>query len=448
MMRLPILLFLLACVPGLWAQSASIAELPTCALLCLETAIGNSICSAANQTCVCTNVPLQESATTCIAGQCTVKEALFTKNVTQTICGAPVRDKGGIYKAISNSFGSISGGVIIFRLVSKYISNAEFGLDDYFVVITLVSGIPSSILTVRATIPNGLGKDIWTVPFNQITAFVHAFYAMEVLYFLQVALLKLSLLFFYLRVFPGPKIRRFIWGTIIFDILFGLVFILTGIFQCRPISYYWNSWDGEHEGKCVDINALAWANAGISILLDAWMLGLPMSQVIYLNLHWKKKVGVALMFIVGTFVTVVSILRLQSLLHFAKSTNPTWDNVPVSQWSTVEINVGIICVCMPSIRLLLVRLFPKVFGTTMHSTHGYHRSNSHNQSLAITSLNTSQSSKPSKLSEVPENGIQFSQSYDVHYGKRWDNDETNLVPLENLNAKSMKSSNRLGKTEV
>lgn len=32
MMRLPILLFLLACVPGLWAQTASIAELPTCAV--------------------------------------------------------------------------------------------------------------------------------------------------------------------------------------------------------------------------------------------------------------------------------------------------------------------------------------------------------------------------------------------------------------------------------
>jgi hypothetical protein len=103
---------------------------------------------------------------------------------------------------------------------------------------------------------------------------------------------------------------------------------------------------------------------------------------------------------------------------------------------------------MPSIRLLLVRLFPKVFGSTLYSTHGYYRSNSHNQSLAITSLNTSQSSKPSRPSEVPENGIQFSQSYDVQYGNKWDHDETNLVPLDHLNAKSMKSSNRLGKTEV
>ena len=103
---------------------------------------------------------------------------------------------------------------------------------------------------------------------------------------------------------------------------------------------------------------------------------------------------------------------------------------------------------MPSIRLLLVRLFPKIFGSTLHSTHGYYRSNSHNHSRAIASLNTSQSSKPSKPGEVPENGIQFSQSYDVQYGNRWDHDETNLVQLDNLNAKSMKSSNKLGKTEV
>lgn len=45
---------------------------------------------------------------------------------------------------------------------------------------------------------------------------------------------------------------------------------------------------------------MAFANAGISIALDAWMLALALSQIIPINLHWKKKVGVALMFGVGT----------------------------------------------------------------------------------------------------------------------------------------------------
>jgi hypothetical protein len=123
---------------------------------------------------------------------------------------------------------------------------------------------------------------------------------MEVLYFAQVFLLKLSILFFYLRIFPSPPFRRLLWATIIFDILFGAVFIIAGIFQCHPISYYWNQWDGLHKGKCLNVNGLGWGNAIISILLDVWMLGLAISQLLHLQLHWKKKVGVGLMFAVGT----------------------------------------------------------------------------------------------------------------------------------------------------
>ena len=45
-------------------------------------------------------------------------------------------------------------------------------------------------------------------------------------------------------------------------------------------------------------------------------------------------------------VTVVSILRLRSLVTFeSHSTNPTWEYLEVSKWSTIEINVGIICTC-------------------------------------------------------------------------------------------------------
>ncbi|PMD42414.1 hypothetical protein L207DRAFT_632186 [Hyaloscypha variabilis F] len=73
------------------------------------------------------------------------------------------------------------------------------------------------------------------------------------------------------------------------------------------------------------------------------------------------------MFVVGIFITIVSILRLQSLVHFANSSNPTWDNLNVSQWSTIEINVGIIYAYMPSLRVLLVRLFPKLLGTSQYS---------------------------------------------------------------------------------
>jgi hypothetical protein len=222
------------------------------------------------------------------------------KNLTETTCGAPIRNKSRPYYALSISFGTISGAIVVLRFFSRLASKAELGRDDYFVAATLAIGIPSTVISVHGIVSNGLGRDIWTLTPQQITGFIHTFYAMEILYFAEVALLKLSLLFFYLRIFPGAKVRRLLWATIIFDVVFGVAFVVIAIFQCQPISYYWTSWDGEHQGTCLDVNGLAWSNAGISILLDAWMLGLPLSQLVSLQLHWKKKIQVALMFIVGT----------------------------------------------------------------------------------------------------------------------------------------------------
>jgi hypothetical protein len=64
-------------------------------------------------------------------------------------------------------------------------------------------------------------------------------------------------------------------------------------------------------------------------------------QLRKLKMHWKKKISVALMFGVGTFVTIVSILRLQALVHFAKSMNVSWEFYDVSMWSDIELGVGV-----------------------------------------------------------------------------------------------------------
>lgn len=113
------------------------------------------------------------------------------------------------------------------------------------------------------------------------------------------------------------------------------------------------------------------ARAAVSVALDVWMLAIPLSQLPGLKLHWKKKVSVGLMFFVGTFVTVVSVLRLQSLMQYASSTNVTWDNTSVAIWSTIELNVGMICTSLPTLRLLAVRVWPVLNGSTIRSRFGY-----------------------------------------------------------------------------
>ncbi|KAF2654178.1 hypothetical protein K491DRAFT_601347 [Lophiostoma macrostomum CBS 122681] len=419
------------------ALLSAIEALPNCALECLTTAIAVSPCQLTNQTCICMDSTLQASVELCVTKSCTVRDSLVTKNTTATLCHAPVRDRAPLLRSINIGLGVISAACVLIRILYKLVVTVyELGLDDYFILLTLVCGVPQTIITDRGTTANGLGKDIWTLKPTQVTNFIRAFYVMEVLYFAIVAILKLSLLFFYHRIFPGANVRRVIWGTIAFDVLFGVAFVVVAIFQCRPIGYYWTSWDGQHSGTCININALGWSNAAISITLDLWMLAIPLSQLVHLKLAWKKKVGVGLMFCVGTFVTVVSILRLQSLVHFASSTNPTWDQWAVNVWSTVEINVGIICACMPAIRVLLVRLFPRVLGTTAHTNQQYHAKYGTNKA-SVQAKPSNSSRGESSLATGNKIAITYTQTFEVQHG---DNDMTRLVEMDDLGAKGKPKS--------
>lgn len=198
-------------------------------------------------------------------------------------------------------YGTITVFVVVARLAFRlFVSKAGYGADDWSILASLLIGLPGTIALCVGTYPNGAGRDVWTLTFDQITNFLMWFYITEMQYFINLAALKLSLLLFYLRIFPDPLIRRLLAGTVVFDILFGVGFVGATLLQCIPLDFFWHMWDGEHRGHCLNINAMGWANASISIAMDLWMLALPLSQLTSLRLHWKKKAGVALMFIVGT----------------------------------------------------------------------------------------------------------------------------------------------------
>ncbi|KAF7557310.1 hypothetical protein G7Z17_g831 [Cylindrodendrum hubeiense] len=355
-------------IPATQSQTSSTSvldRLPDCALECLSTAILDSTCLATNQTCICENESLQTDVEVCVAMSCTIKESLTTKNASMEYCGRPMRHHPTNYDTLSTVLLIISSLFVIQRFAFKIYAKLGLGPDDWITLITAIISIPLTVIAIYGVSANGLGRDIWVMPFPKIYDFGKYFLILEIIYFAEVTLLKLAMLFVYLRIFPGAVIRRTLWGTIIVNCIFGVVFIIvTAFIQCRPISYFWQIWDKEHSGTCLNLNAIAWSNAGISIALDIWMLAIPLVKISSMNLSLRNKIGVTAMVSVGAFVTVVSILRLRSLVKFgAHSQNPTWEYVDATIWSTIEINVGIICICMPSFRLFLHRVFPKLQST-------------------------------------------------------------------------------------
>lgn len=69
-------------------------------------------------------------------------------------------------------------------------------------------------------------------------------------------------------------------------------------------------------------------------------------------------------------MTIVSCLRLHTLIEFGNTKNMTQDYVDLGVWSTVEVPVGVICACMPAIRSLFRHVFPTLLSQTKQDSIG------------------------------------------------------------------------------
>jgi hypothetical protein len=125
------------------------------------------------------------------------------------------------------------------------------------------------------------------------------FWVSEIAYFSTLGFIKLSFLLFFLQIFPEKRFRKIVWAVIYFQIASMIAFGFAAAFVCTPVSFAWKQWDGEHTGKCINNNALAFTHAAHSILVDFITLSLPITQIWKLHLGMRKKIGVLLMFSVG-----------------------------------------------------------------------------------------------------------------------------------------------------
>ncbi|EKG11954.1 hypothetical protein MPH_10998 [Macrophomina phaseolina MS6] len=158
--------------------------------------------------------------------------------------------------------------------------------------------IPLSALSVVLA-DSGLGRDMWTVTPKDITHILYIYYFDESLYITSLSLVKISICCFYLRIFPERRFRNIVYFTIFCCAAYAIAFVVAVSLQCKPINYAWKHWDGEHEGQCINVNALGWSSASFNIVLDLVVITLPVPQVWKLVLSTRKKVHVMCMFSVG-----------------------------------------------------------------------------------------------------------------------------------------------------
>ncbi|KAK7434831.1 hypothetical protein Landi51_13308 [Colletotrichum acutatum] len=307
---------------------------------------------------------------------------------SRTSCRVPIRrntDQGPITWTLL----SVALVALAARLISKIPSlnpAFSFGWDDWLILASTIALIPADIGS-QILIGIGLGQDIWMVSPDNITQILLLFFVEELLYSFVVAVTKLSILIFYLRLFAETWFRVVCYVMLGVTTVYGIGQILGIVLVCSPVSYNWTQWDGEHKGKvharkispwritirfgsladvdtnfqCGNVNVMAFINGGVNIAIDFILFILPVTQFITVSWTLKKKIGVSLIFLVGLSVTASSGIRLATLAKFGGTQNPTYDYKELSIWSLVEMHMSVICACMPGMTSFIRRVSPRMY---------------------------------------------------------------------------------------
>ncbi|KAL1797317.1 hypothetical protein ACET3X_003923 [Alternaria dauci] len=325
------------------AQDEFLRNLPACAAKCFEALVPSSSCAPGDLHCLCNNNAFQSTFFGCNAANCTVVMSLSVTNETYAACGVPIRDASETMIAVTASIGALAVLMVILRLTDRFLSTqTKLGLDDLLIGL---SGLASLFQNVPVIVAGrlGFGRDMWGMSPVAITDSLKWLYVTYFMYQIAEFFCQLSILAFYLRIAASPKLRMTTYVLMGVVACFGIGNTGAMMFQCWPISFFWEGWKGETDGRCtVDVRLFGFIRGAIEIVLDLAILSLPLPMLARLQMSLKKKLQIMSIFCVGFIIFIVSCLRLWALVRFDQSSNPTYDNVSGIYWCVTEANLFIV----------------------------------------------------------------------------------------------------------
>ncbi|ROT43009.1 hypothetical protein SODALDRAFT_327179 [Sodiomyces alkalinus F11] len=259
------------------------------------------------------------------------------------------------------------------------IKTKQPGWDDFFIVLAMLDSLAETGASYVAMRKAFLGVHVWDIPPQADPREGQKWnFIIQILYNPILALVKTSILLFLLRL--GGQQRRVRWAIHLlnaFNLSLMVAIFVTVIFQCTPVSFFWEQFGpgADPNGKCINMGAFYVSTSALNVLTDLLVLALPFW--IFLGLKMPKRVKIALLgvFALGGVVTIISILRLVWMIDvsfYPMGPDPTYDIR--FTYSAVETNLAIIAASAPALRGLFVKWFPRIFSSlksTRQPGYGY-----------------------------------------------------------------------------
>lgn len=231
---------------------------------------------------------------------------------------------------------------------------------------------------------------------------------------------KTSILIFYLRLSRNTEqvLRLASWAVLAVVNVAGAALTLLNIFQCRPVQA---AFDEFSEGaQCIPLLTEFICSAPVNIVTDLAILALPLPVLTGMRLPFRQKIILVATFALGVFVTIVDVVRIYYLQQAITDVSPGMSSNPEAtfgdqsefafnaslslMWSAVEVNVGMTCACIPTLKPLIVRILPAML-VDPHGTHHGNTTVTKQQSDSSRRLSSDEGRGPN-LGTIPEGAVQ------------------------------------------
>ncbi|KAL8944868.1 MAG: hypothetical protein Q9216_000158 [Gyalolechia sp. 2 TL-2023] len=253
-------------------------------------------------------------------------------------------------------FGILATVAVILRIASRIVSKANLSICDYTMVFALVRIAVYDAL-IEGVVAGGAGQHKHRLTEAEVSIYWKAIYAINLTWPIAQSTTKISILLFYTRLFPS-KVFRIAARTLVAIVsIWGIEQILATLLMCRPIS---RNWRIVVDGHCGNVTANLVAGAGISTLTDFIILLLPMRTIWRLQVPFRNKISLSLIFGLGSLICIISVIRLRALsLYVSGPTtvfrDATYNNNRPILYTVLESSLGVICACVIIMKPLFSR---------------------------------------------------------------------------------------------
>ncbi|KAB2568988.1 hypothetical protein DBV05_g12335, partial [Lasiodiplodia theobromae] len=224
-------------------------------------------------------------------------------------------------------------------------------------------------LTVNVIIANKhyyWDRHVWDVPITAFTGVLKVAFSAKLIFVYASTFTRQSLLCFYYRLVADSGIKWFGWAlhaTVFLNVAAVITFTCLGIWQCNPISAYWTL-SPPAGAYCLDEGKTVLGIGIVNCFIDLLVTVLPIPLVRKLQMPLQQRIGIIILLSMGLLVVVAGVVRTYYIWKgLIASYDETWYTFPLWIAAAVEINLGVICACMPALRPFIKRCVAPAFSS-------------------------------------------------------------------------------------